>query len=84
MKDFLRENKAAVIVILVALVVVAWSFYSSYQIVVKECKEICIYSARNNVWQYKGGLNVSRFKVILGGRDFPEQSQCIDYCLDQR
>ncbi len=91
MKDLLKENKAAVIIILVALVVVAWSFYSSYQIAVKECKELCFYQSRSGVWNYEyggeykneEGFSVNQFVSQRVGRNFPKQEQCVDYCLSQ-
>ncbi len=40
----------------------------------KECKMECRYNEVKKVWEYGSGGR-------LYGRTFPEQEQCIDYCI---
>jgi len=64
------------VTILIGTTIGIWKYQNQKNI--SRCKEECIYNVDDKVWCYKG-FEGSRGWYCM--REFPNQEQCIDYCL---
>ncbi len=77
----MKEKIKKIIILVIILVLIGVGIYwYQYQKDVNFCKDVCSYMPNNKTWKInvegrwlKEKLDTSKY--------FPEQEQCIDYCL---
>lgn len=70
-----KNEKIILIIIVIATIIIAGAIiYTNHQKAVKECKMECDYNFALKIWEYS--------KEGRWHKEFPEQDQCIDYCLN--
>ena len=62
-----------------AAVAIKYSYKIGFK---KDCYRVCYYNKTGKIWEYRPwGYHTN---YTLENRDFPHQSQCLNYCLSQK
>jgi len=64
---------------LLAMVIIKISYKYSF---VKNCYYNCYFNKKEKIWEYRPWGYGTQY--TLENRDFPDQKNCLDYCLSQK